>query len=116
MWQRKMTEKSYLGEFEHVVLLAILRLGDEAYGVPVRGEIEEQTGRAVARGALYTTLDRMETKGYLSSRVGDPTPRRGGRARRYFAITAAGYAALRASREALLNMWNGYESVIENAK
>jgi DNA-binding PadR family transcriptional regulator len=111
-----MTEKSYLGEFEHVVLLAILRLGDEAYGVPIRREIEEQTGRAVARGALYTTLDRMETKGYLTSRVGDPTPRRGGRARRYFEITAAGYAALRASREALLNLWRGHESEIEEAK
>ena len=78
-------------------------------------EIEEQTGRAVARGALYTTLDRMESKGYLSSRVGDPTPKRGGRARRYFTITAAGYAALRASRKALMNMWRGYESVIEEA-
>jgi len=111
-----MTEKSYLGEFEHVVLLAILRLGDEAYGVPIRREIEGQTDRAVARGALYTTLDRMETKGYLSSTVGDPTPRRGGRARRYFTITAQGFAALRASREALLSMWSGYESVIENAK
>lgn len=111
-----MTDKTYLGEFEHIVLLAILRLGDEAYGVPIRREIEEQTGRAVARGALYTTLDRMETKGYLSSRVGDPTPKRGGRARRYFEITAAGYAALRASREALLKMWRGYESSIEEAK
>ena len=116
MRQETMTEKNHLGEFEHVVLLAILRLDDEAYGVPIRREIEDQTGRAVARGALYTTLDRMENKGYLTSRVGDPTPRRGGRARRYFAITAPGYAALRASREALLNMWNGYESVIEKAK
>ena len=105
-----MNEKSYLGEFEHMVLLAILRLGDEAYGVPIRKEIEKQTGRAVARGALYTTLDRMETKGYLSSRVGEPTPRRGGRARRYFTITAPGFAALRSSREALMNMWRPWSN------
>jgi hypothetical protein len=72
----------YLGEFEYAILLAVLHLGDEAYAVPLRELIEERTGRPVARGALYTALERLEAKGCLRSRMGDPTPERGGRARR----------------------------------
>ena len=103
----------YLGEFEQIVLLAILRLGDDAYAIPVREEIEDRTGRSVARGALYTALDRLEVKGCLRSRMSDPLPERGGRSRRYYAVTPSGLSALRASRAALLALWKGVESRIE---
>jgi DNA-binding PadR family transcriptional regulator len=100
----------YLGELEQIVLLAVLRLGDEAYAVPILEQIEQQTGRKVARGALYTALDRLEAKGCLRSRVGDPLPERGGRARRYFTVTPAAVRALKASRLALMRLWHGLES------
>ena len=103
----------YLGEFEQIVLLAILRLGDDAYAIPVREEIEARTGRAVARGALYTALDRLEAKGCLRSTMSDPLPERGGRSRRYYAVTPGGLGALRASREALMALWRGVESQLE---
>jgi PadR family transcriptional regulator len=99
----------YLGEFEQVVLLAILRLQDGAYAIPVREEIEARTGRQVARGALYTALDRLEQKRCLRSRMSEPVAERGGRSRRYFTVTAPGLAALRASRHALLSLWSGLE-------
>lgn len=105
----------YLGEFEQIVLLAILRLGDEAYAIPVRAEIESRTGRAVTRGALYTALERLETKKCLRSRMSDPLPERGGRSRRYYAVTPAGLSALRASRAALLALWQGVESQLERS-
>lgn len=92
---------TYLGEFEHLVLLAVLRVGEEAYAVPVRAEIESRAGRTVARGALYTTLDRLEQKGLLTSRFGEPLPERGGRARRYYSVSARGLAGLRAARESI---------------
>jgi DNA-binding PadR family transcriptional regulator len=95
-----------LGEFEQVVLLAILRLGDNAYGVTIRSEITACTRREVAPGALYTTLDRMEDKGIVRSWLGDPTPQRGGRAKRYFALTKAG-------RAALINAQRAYESLLD---
>jgi DNA-binding PadR family transcriptional regulator len=104
---------TYLGEFEQIVLLAILRLEDEAYAIPVREEIEDRTGRRVARGALYTALERLETKGCLRSRMSEPLPERGGRSRRYYSVTPTGLAALRASRAALLALWKGLESRIE---
>lgn len=103
----------YLGEFEQIVLLAILRLKDDAYAIPVREEIEARTGRAVARGALYTVLERLETKRCLRSRMSEPRHERGGRSRRYFTVTPAGLSALRASRQALLQLWNGLESLLE---
>jgi DNA-binding PadR family transcriptional regulator len=105
--------ETYLGEFEQIVLLAILRVGDEAYAIPVREEIEKRTGRTVARGALYTALDRLESKGCLRSRMSDPLPERGGRSRRYYTVTPSGLAALRASRAALIALWKGVESQIE---
>ncbi len=80
-----------LGEFEHIVLLVVLRLADEAYAIPIREEIERRTGRAVARGALYTALERLETKRCLRSKMSDPLPERGGRSRRYFTVTATGH-------------------------
>jgi DNA-binding PadR family transcriptional regulator len=83
-----------LGEFEQVVLLVILRLGDDAYGVTIRSEIENCTGRDPAPGALYTTLDRLEEKGLVRSQMGDPTPERGGRSKRYFTVSAKGLKAV----------------------
>jgi len=83
-----------LGEFEQIVLLAILRLDDKAYGVTIRAEIKACTDREPAPGALYTTLDRLEEKGLLTSRFGDPTPERGGRAKRYFKVSASGVKAV----------------------
>jgi PadR family transcriptional regulator, regulatory protein PadR len=104
----------YLGEFEHIVLLAILRLGENAYAIPIREEIEERTGRSVARGALYTALERLEAKRCLRSRMSDPLPERGGRSRRYFTVTQAGLGAIRASRRGLLRLWQGLEGRLES--
>lgn len=105
----------YLGEFEYAVLLAVLHLDQEAYAVPVRELIEQKTGRPVARGALYTGLDRLEAKGCLKSRMGDPTEERGGKARRYYTVTAAGMKAIRATHEALASLTRGLESVLEQS-
>jgi DNA-binding PadR family transcriptional regulator len=101
--------REHLGEFEQIVLLAILRLGDDAYGVPIRQEIEEKTGRALTVGALYRTLDRLEDKGYVGSWFSDPTPERGGRSKRYFRLRTPGVRALGESREALDAMWQGVD-------
>ena len=98
-----------LGEFEQVVLLAILRLDDRAYGVAIREEIRACTGRAPTPGALYITLDRMEEKGLVSSRLGDPTPQRGGRAKRFFRVTRSGVAAVRRAHTAYRNLLQGLE-------
>ena len=104
----------YLGEFEYAVMLAILHLDEEAYAVPIRELIEQRTGRPIARGALYTGLDRLEAKGCLRSRMGDATDERGGKARRYYAVTSAGLKAIRATHEAMANMTRGLESILEN--
>jgi DNA-binding PadR family transcriptional regulator len=101
--------RDHLGDFEQIVLLAVLRLGEDAYGVPVRREIEQRTGRSLTVGALYRTFDRLEEKGYLSSSFSDPTPERGGRSKRYFKITATAVEALRDSRKTLAAMWEGLE-------
>lgn len=108
-----MQASSSLGEFEQLVLLAVLQLGDEAYAVPVRDLIVRRTGREVARGALYTALERLEAKALLTSRVGDPVPERGGRARRYFTVTPEGVGLLREARAAVANLSQGLESVLE---
>lgn len=104
-----MARREHLGEFEHLVLVAVLRLRDDAYGVSIRQEIEKRTRRALTVGALYRTLDRLEAKGYVTSRFGDPTPERGGRSKRYFKVRPLGLRTLRASREALTAMWEGLE-------
>ena len=101
-----------LGEFEHIVLLAVLRLGDEAYAVAIRDEIQRCTGRDVSRGAIYITLDRLETKGYLSSRFGDPTPERGGRAKRFYTLRPRAVTMLKDSRRALVALWRGLEATL----
>lgn len=98
---------SYLGEFEHLMLLALMRLGQEAYGAAVRREIRERTGRDVAVGAIYVTLDRLESKGFVSSRVGEPTAERGGRARRYYRVTARGRTVVERTHDALRSMTEG---------
>ena len=103
-----------LGEFEHIVLLAILRLGDEAYAIPIRREIEERTGRSVARGALYTALERLEAKDCLQSRMSEPLAERGGRSRRYFTVTRVGLAEIRNWRRSMLRLWQGLEGRLES--
>ena len=100
-----------LAELEQFVLLAVLHVGTDAYGVPVRRELESRLQRRVSRGAVYVTLDRLEAKGYLESRVGDPSPERGGRARRYYAATRRGRAVLAESRLALTRMWDGIQPI-----
>ena len=92
-----MGKGDYLGEFEQLVLLALVRLGTNAYGMTIRREIEERAGRSVSIGAVYTTLDRMERKGYVSSHEGEATPERGRRAKRFFRLEAPGEKALRES-------------------
>jgi DNA-binding PadR family transcriptional regulator len=98
-----------LGEFEQVVLLAILRLGENAYGVTIGAEITVCTGREPAPGALYTTLERMEDKGLISSRLGDPTPQRGGRAKRYFILNSKGLAAITRAQQSYRRLLEGCE-------
>ena len=98
-----------LGEFEQMVLLAIAHLGDDAYGIPIVDEIERRTGRSVARAAVYITIRRLEEKGFVSTWLGDPTPERGGKARRYARLEAAGARALREARMAADRMWSGLD-------
>lgn len=102
-----MSSTPSLGEFEQIVLLAVLRLNAEAYGASIRTEIAERTGREPGSGALYTTLDRLEKKGLLKSRTGEPTPQRGGRAKRYYNLTASGAAAIARAQRAFRNMLHG---------
>ena len=96
-----------LGEFEQLVLLAVIRLGEGAYAVPVRVEIESRTHRSASRGAIYITLDRLEEKGFLRSHLADGNAERSGRPRRYYRITPAGERALENSWQALKSMWEG---------
>jgi DNA-binding PadR family transcriptional regulator len=96
-----------LGEFELMVLLALVRLGDDAYGVPICHEIETRSGREAAIGSVYAALERLEVKGLVTSRLGDSTAVRGGRAKRYFRITAQGVRDVRQTQRALMNLWRG---------
>lgn len=96
-----------MGEFEQFVLLALLQRNNDAYGMEVLDEIQRRTGREVSYGAVYTTLDRLEQKGYVTHRMGEATPERGGRARKYFRVQPEGRAALRATQQALQVMWEG---------
>ena len=102
----------HLGELEQTLMLAVLRLGEEAYGLKIRELVQRRTGRKVTHGAAYATLDRLVEKGHLQSELGEPTPGRGGRRRRYFRPTEQGLQALRASRAALLSLWSGLEDVL----
>lgn len=106
-----MADRDYLGEFEHIVLLALLRLSDRAYGVTVRQEIELRVDREVSIGAIYATLDRLEAKGYVKSHLGDPTPERGGRSKRFFRVSAKGVGAVNRTHRALQSMTAGLDLV-----
>jgi DNA-binding PadR family transcriptional regulator len=105
---------SPLGEFEHLVLATSLRLG-EGYGAELVRELESRAGREVRGGALYATLDRLERKGFLTSRMGDPDPKRGGRPKRFVSVTAEGVRALAEHRAAFLRVWEGLEDTLEEA-
>ena len=102
-----MGKGEFLGEFEQIVLLAVMRLEDDAYGMTVRKEIEDRTGRDVSIGAVYATLDRLEVKGLVRSRVGEPTQARGGRAKRCFVVTPAGVSAVEQTQLAVKRMTTG---------
>jgi PadR family transcriptional regulator PadR len=96
-----------LGHFELLVMLALLRQGDEAYGVPIADAIAQSTGKPVILASVYNTLERLEQKGLVRSTMGQPTPERGGRAKRYFSITATGLREVRAAKKALTVLWRG---------
>jgi PadR family transcriptional regulator, regulatory protein PadR len=98
-----------LGEFEQLVLIAILRLEDDAYGATIRREIEARTDRRLSISAVYTTLERLEQKGLVRSRIGDPTPQRGGRRRKHFELLPLGERALKVAYEAFTGMTAGLE-------
>ena len=107
-----MPPKSFLGEFEQMVLLAVLQRGDEAYGPGVSAELEARAGRSVSRGALYSALRRLGKKGFLRWHIEAPTPDRGGHPARRFEVTQEGLVALRRSRAALRNLWAGLDDVL----
>ena len=109
-----MNRTSYLGELEQMILLAVLRLGQEAYGRSIREELEGRVGREVSRSVAYVTLERMVEKGYLKPRMGEPSPRRGGKAKRYYALTPVGSRALRESGRAHRLLWAGHEAFLED--
>jgi PadR family transcriptional regulator PadR len=102
-----MPKRDYLGEFELMVMLAVIRLGDSAYGVPISREIEINSGREVTIGSVYSTLERLEHKGFVSSSLGEPTAERGGRAKRYFRVTTRGLREVHKTRQALIGLWQG---------
>jgi DNA-binding PadR family transcriptional regulator len=111
-----MGHKSFLGEFEQTVMLAILQLGDRAHGPEIARHLEESIDRSVTRGALYSCLNQLERKEYVRWRLGDAGPDRGGHARRLYKVSAAGVRALRAAREGQLILWRGLEGVLGPAK
>jgi PadR family transcriptional regulator PadR len=96
-----------LSQFELMLMLSVVRLGDDAYGVTVSNEIEVATGKEVALGSVYAALERLAERGLVSSRLGEPTPERGGRAKRYFKVTAAGLREVRDARRSLARLWQG---------
>lgn len=104
-----------LAEFELLVLLAVLHRGDTAYAVSVHDELVRRSRRRVSTGAVYVTLDRLERKGLLRSRLGDSTPERGGRAKRFYTLSAQGLAALRAERAVMRRMWDGLEPLVDKS-
>jgi DNA-binding PadR family transcriptional regulator len=108
--------KNYLGELEQMVLLAVLRLGEQASAVAVMRELDRQVGRKVSRGSLYKTLDRLRVKGLALWRTESGTPERGGKPKRLFTVTPAGLDALRESRESLLTLWDGIAGALGGEK
>jgi DNA-binding PadR family transcriptional regulator len=102
-----MRKREFLGQHELMVMLAVLRLGREAYGVPIAAEIADKTGREMLQGSVYATLERLEAKGLVFSQLGEATPQRGGRAKRYFKLTAEGVRQVREAQRALEALWVG---------
>ena len=100
-----MTRRSYLGELELMLLLTVIHLGDGAYGVPIACELESHRGRSVSVSSVYAALERLETKGSITSELGDPTPERGGKAKRYFRVTKEGLRQVRETRRVLTGLW-----------
>lgn len=100
-----MAERTYLGELELMILLSVVGLGDEAYGVPVAREIEKHLGREVSLGSVYAALERLAARGLVASKLGDSTPERGGKAKRYFRVTKAGLRQMQETRRVLQEMW-----------
>lgn len=105
--------QDYLGEFEQVILLSIMRLGEEAYGLAIKDELERVADRTPSSGSLYTTLDRLEKKGFLKSSAGESTAERGGRPRRYVRLTPQGTTMLARSRSTLMALWDGLEGALD---
>lgn len=105
-----------IGDFEQRILFALVRLGADAYGVSIRSEIEERTGRAISAGALYTALNRLEQRGLVSSRLGEPTPERGGKRKRLYTVRPAGQRALAHVYESLRQMASGLTTRLKTAK
>jgi PadR family transcriptional regulator PadR len=97
----------HFSDFELITMLVLLRLGEDAYGVPIAREIEEQTKREVKLGSVYATLERLQEKGFVVSELGEPTPERGGRAKRYFRVTKQGMRKVRDTRQTLISLWQG---------
>lgn len=108
-----MGKRGFLGEFEQMILLAVLRLAEEAYGVRLMEELEQTVGRRVSRGSVYVTLDRLEEKGLIESAPAEERSERGGRPRRVVRVTTDGLQQLQRSREALLALWDGLEEALE---
>lgn len=108
-----MARSKYIGEFEQMVLLAVLQKGRQANGYEVRKELEREADRAVSKGAFYTTLDRLEEKGYLTWEVREPTAARSSLPQRHFKVTPAGLDELRRSRRTLMKLWSGLEQVLD---
>lgn len=103
----EMRRRDYLGSFELMVLLAILRIGEDAYGVLITRELEQQSGHELAVASVYAALQRLEDKALVASSIGEPTPERGGKAKRYFRITAKGIREVRSTQRALTGLWRG---------
>ena len=110
--RRRALGRDYPSEFEQMVLLAVLRLGSDAYALAIIRELDGEVGRRVSRGALYKTLERMESKGYIGWRTEEATPDRGGHPRRLFTVTPHGVEVLRSAREALLRLWAGLDPIL----
>jgi PadR family transcriptional regulator, regulatory protein PadR len=109
-----MREHNYLGEFELMLLLTLIRLGDEAYGVPLSRELALRRGRDVSVGSVYAALDRLELKGLVASSLGESTPERGGRAKRYFRVTEQGLRSVHETRKVLSKLWKSLPSIRED--
>jgi len=103
----EMSKRDQLGNFELMVVLVLIRLRENAYGVPISDELEKRTGREVAIGSVYAALERLEDKGFVTSELGEPTSERGGRAKKYFRVTARGLKEVRETQRSLVNLWQG---------